>query len=511
MKRPLFAPVRRILIPGIAVAFISLALFISANAVAQTASGADGDSSPGVPPTDAEISAIVATLSDETARSALIRQLQLLQKASSEEEKEATLEGGLDSMELWSRIRERIEGWWDSLWNIDPIQLLKRIAGTVIILLAAWLARYFVLRTAERIFARLFNGSDPHDEGLDIGGEASSAAEERHVPPILRRMLTAAIVVAALLALLVIWGGNIGQALADAADTGWAESVVDIVLIVALLVGLWNVVDLLIVRSLRKHARSAEGQRRSNRLETLAPLMSKVLHITILILGVLLLLSEIGVDIAPLLAGAGILGLAFGFGAQSLVKDFLTGITVLLEDSASVGDIVDIDGHAGTVESMGIRVMTLRDLAGTVYTIPYSEVAVVKNMTKLFAFALLEVGVAYRENTDDVCAELTQISEKLRQEDAFSAAVLEPLQILGVDSLGDSAVTIKIRLKTVPGEQWRITRELNRRIKLRFDEANIEIPFPHSTIYFGQPREGTAPPMPLKIIDGEAHLSAQEE
>lgn len=489
---------------GAVIVFIIVTLFLATASPAQTIGAAtDGGKPESVPATEAEISAIVATLSDETARAALVRQLQLLQQASGEEEK-ATIESGIDSTQLWSRIRQRLESWWDSLWNIDPLQLLKRAVITVIVLLAVWLAHYLAMTSARRIIARLFNDDESDADAAAPDDQSAADSTPPHVPRIVRHMINAAVVIAGLLALLIVWGGDVGDALARFADTGWGGSLVDIVLIVTLLVALWNIVDLLIVRSLRAHARSVHGPRRGNRLETLAPLMSKVLHIAILTLGALLLLSEFGVDIAPLLAGAGILGLAFGFGAQSLVKDFLTGITVLLEDSASVGDIVEIGDHAGKVESMGIRVMTLRDLAGTVHTIPYSEVSIVQNMTKLFSYALLDVGVAYRENTDDVCAELTDVGEALQQDESFGSAILEPLEILGVDALGDSAVVIKIRLKTQPGEQWRIARELNRRIKLRFDEADIEIPFPHTTIYFGESREGTAPPMPLKIIDGDA-------
>jgi len=496
-------PTRRRHPRGIGITLIVLSLLLAPAVPAQSIGTADSGNADSVPATEAEISAIVATLSDETARAALIRQLQVLQQASADEQA-ATIEGGIDGMQLWSRVRQRLETWWDSVWNIDPLRLLQRAAITVIILLAAWLTRHLALTSAERIIARLFNGEDSDADAAAADDPSATSGGSKHVPPVLQHMITAAIVIASVLALLIIWGGDVGQALTRVAETAWGEALVDIALIAALLVALWNIVDLLIVRSLRVHARSADGLRRSNRLETLAPLISKVLHISILALGVLLLLSELGVDIAPLLAGAGILGLAFGFGAQSLVKDFLTGITVLLEDSASVGDIVEIGDHAGKVESMGIRVMTLRDLAGTVHTIPYSEVSIVQNMTKLFSYALLDVGVAYRENTDEVCAELASVGEALQDDESFGSAILEPLEILGVDALGDSAVVIKIRLKTRPGEQWRIARELNRRIKLRFDEADIEIPFPHTTLYFGESRDGSAPPMPLKIIDGEA-------
>jgi small conductance mechanosensitive channel len=201
------------------------------------------------------------------------------------------------------------------------------------------------------------------------------------------------------------------------------------------------------------------------------------------------------VNIGPLLAGAGILGLAIGFGAQTLVKDLITGVTILLEDGATVGDVIEVAGHAGVVEEMRIRVIQLRDLAGNVHLVPYSDVTTIKNFTKEFSYYLFEIGVAYREDTDEVCEVLKQLSDELQQDSEFGPDILEPLEILGVDQFADSAVIIKARMKTKPIRQWAIGREFNRRMKKRFDERNIEIPFPHTTLYFGEPREGNPPPL----------------
>jgi small-conductance mechanosensitive channel len=215
----------------------------------------------------------------------------------------------------------------------------------------------------------------------------------------------------------------------------------------------------------------------------------------------LIVLSELGVNTAPLLAGAGVVGLAVGFGSQALVKDLITGLFILLEDSVAVGDVATVAGHTGVVEAISIRTIKLRDLQGSVYSVPWSEVTSVINLTKDFSYYLLDVGVAYRENTDEVVAVLKELAEEMRSEAAFESSMPEPIEILGVDRFADSAVIIRARIKTPPLQQWRVGREFNRRIKLRFDELGIEIPFPHTTIYFGEDKKGEAPP--ARVMVGE--------
>jgi small conductance mechanosensitive channel len=188
-----------------------------------------------------------------------------------------------------------------------------------------------------------------------------------------------------------------------------------------------------------------------------------------------------------------------GFGAQTLMKDLITGVTILLEDGATVGDVVEVGGHAGVVEEMRIRVMQLRDLAGTVHLIPYSEVTTIMNRTKDFSYYLMDVGVAYREDTDAVCEVLTAVCEEMRGDDAFADDIQQPLEILGVNRFADSAVEIRARIRTIAGRQWAVGREFNRRMKKAFDERGIEIPFPHTTLYFGEPKQGTAPPARLLL------------
>jgi len=238
-----------------------------------------------------------------------------------------------------------------------------------------------------------------------------------------------------------------------------------------------------------------EAQRK--RAETLSQVIRDVTRTVIIALGSLMILSELGMDLKPILAAAGISGLAVGFGAQSLVKDVISGFFILLENQIRVGDVVEIAGISGAVEEVRLRTITLRDLSGSVHIVPNGIVDKVKNMTKLFSFYLFDIGIAYRENVDEVMAVLAEIAGGLQADPEFAGDILEPLEMLGVDQFADSAVIIKCRIKTKPSKQWRVGREMNRRIKNVFDAKGIEIPFPHHTIYWGEPKTGTAPPMRL--------------
>jgi len=224
-----------------------------------------------------------------------------------------------------------------------------------------------------------------------------------------------------------------------------------------------------------------------------------VLLVTISVLSALIILSELGINIAPLLAGAGVVGLALGFGAQSLVKDVITGAFILMEGTINIGDVAVINGQSGVVEGLTIRSIRLRDLAGSVHTVTFGSVNSITNMTKDFSYYVFEVGVAYRENTDEVVALLREIDEEMRADPVFGPNILEPIDILGVDQLADSAVIIKARTKTLPIQQWSVGREFNRRMKQKFDARGIEIPFPHRTIYFGEDKTGSAPPAHLAL------------
>jgi small conductance mechanosensitive channel len=229
--------------------------------------------------------------------------------------------------------------------------------------------------------------------------------------------------------------------------------------------------------------------------DTLTHVIRDVARVAILAVGSMMILSEAGVDLKPLLAAAGLGGLAIGFGAQNLVKDVISGFFILLEDSIRVGDVVEVAGVGGLVEEVKLRTITLRDLAGNVHVVPNGIVDKVKNMTQGYSYYLFDIGVAYREDVDEVMTVLKEIAAELQADPEFSGDIIEPLEMLGVDQFADSAVIIKCRIKTQPLKQWRIGREMNRRIKKTFDARGIEIPFPHQTIYWGELKTGAPPPL----------------
>ncbi len=234
------------------------------------------------------------------------------------------------------------------------------------------------------------------------------------------------------------------------------------------------------------------------RTQTLGAMVRYVLLFAIVAVAAMIVLKELGIDIGPILAAAGIVGLAVGFGAQSLVKDIISGFFILLEDQIRVGDVVNIGDKAGLVEKVSLRTTVLRDLAGNVHYVPNGHINVVTNMTKDYSRYVFDIGIAYREDVDEVIKVIKGIDEELRNDPEFKDDILEPIEIFGLDQFAASAVIIKARTTTLPIKQWKIGREFNRRLKKRFDELKIEIPFPHVTLYMGEGKDGGSPP--LRII-----------
>src|SRR5215470_581253 len=226
------------------------------------------------------------------------------------------------------------------------------------------------------------------------------------------------------------------------------------------------------------------------RAYTLTHIIRDVARIVILFVGMTMILSEGGVDLKPLLAAAGLGGLAIGFGAQSLVKDLISGFFILWENSVRVGDVVEVAGVAGLVEQVELRAIRLRDLSGNVHVVPNGVIDKVKNMSNEYSYYLFNVGVAYREDVDEVMALLQEVAEELRRDPRFADDILEPLDMLGVDQFAESAVIIQCRIKTKPIRQWQVGREMNRRIKNTFDAKGIEFPTSEQTIYWGERKKG---------------------
>lgn len=228
------------------------------------------------------------------------------------------------------------------------------------------------------------------------------------------------------------------------------------------------------------------------RKKTLGTVLTAIGLVLIVAITGMMVLHEVGIELAPLLATAGVAGLAIGFGAQTLVKDMISGIFALLEDQYSIGDVVEAAGVSGAVEEVNLRTTILRDIHGVVHVVPNGEIRVLSNKTKGWSRAVLEVGVSYREDPDRVIAVLQDLAEEIYADPTFGALLLEPPTVPGVEAFADSAITLRMMAKTVPLKQWDLARELRRRIKHRFDAEGIEIPFPQRTVWHQQVRSTAA-------------------
>ena len=377
--------------------------------------------------------------------------------------------------------------------------LAKGSAATVVI---AW-ATGFGFAGVRRAFERGFRVRSELGErypGLQV-------RVNRYLP-VARRAAQTVILLLGICLVLEAWNADIFTWLASETGREVIATLASIVAIAVIAVILLEVASSLVDRHLTTVDESGALVERSQRARTLLPLARNALRAVVSMIAVMMILSEIGLDIAPVLAGVGVAGLAIGFGAQTLVKDIITGLFILLEDSVAVGDVVTAGGHTGTVEALTIRTIRLRDLQGHVHTVPFSAVGSVSNMTKEFSYYLIDMGVAYREDYDEVVAVMRAVGADLQQDPEHGPNMLEPLEIMGLNSFGDSAVIVRARLKTKPLTQWATGREYNRRLKAAFDERGIEIPFPHTQIYFGEDKQGRAPAARVVIEDARAGADA---
>lgn len=336
------------------------------------------------------------------------------------------------------------------------------------------------------------------DTALDKTLPGLSPRLKRYIP-LLQRFGMVAFSILALVAVLVSWGVDVR---AMFWEQGGKELLGSLVVIGAIIVGAivcWELFNYWIESTLNELDALEASSHRVARRRTLLSVARKGLSILIVTLATLLILSRLGIDTAPLLATAGVLGLAIGFGAQKLVQDVINGVFILAEDLFSVGDVIEVNGTAGLVENVNIRNVRLRDFSGVVHTVPFSSIETVSNMTKDFSCYVFDVGIAYQENVDNVIEVLHEIGRDLRQDPAFSGLITADLEVFGLDRFDDSAVVIKARIKTLPIQQWTVGREFNKRMKKKFDELGIEIPFPHRTMYFGEIKDGKTPRFPLDV------------
>ncbi len=219
------------------------------------------------------------------------------------------------------------------------------------------------------------------------------------------------------------------------------------------------------------------------RENTLIRIFTVSLGILVWLLAILMILQKVGIAIGPLLAAAGIAGLAFGFGGQYLIRDLIAGLFIILENQYRLGDVVCFDGTCGLVEDISMRMTTLRDLDGTVHHVPHGEIKKVSNLSKHFARVNLNIGISYTSNLEHVLSVVNAVGKELAEDSEWKEHVLKPPQFLRVDDFGDSAIIIKILGETKPIKQWDVTGELRKRLKIAFDKEGIEIPFPQRVIH----------------------------
>ena len=363
--------------------------------------------------------------------------------------------------------------WVIALWGVWALELergferlLRASALTVLVVVLAKLADEGMRRGLARAFSI----------GPDLARRLPGLeARANAYLPAIKGLLTAGIMIAAVIVLLEVWGlgafawfgqGRLGARLLSSVIA------IGITLAVALLV--WEAANTAIQRQLAKLGADATTAR-SARVRTLLPMLRTVIAGVVLVVAALNVLTELGVNVAPLLAGAGVIGLAVGFGSQTLVRDVITGVFLLFEDAVAVGDVVTLGGLSGTVEALSIRSIRLRAMDGSVHIVPFSAVSTVTNQTRDYGFAVLDLAVDYDADTDRVEAVLKEVGATLRLDEVYGAHVLAPIEVMGVDKLTDAGVVVRSRIKTVPLRRWAVARELNRRVKQRCDELGIVI------------------------------------
>ncbi|HEY6725473.1 MAG TPA: mechanosensitive ion channel family protein [Polyangiaceae bacterium] len=240
----------------------------------------------------------------------------------------------------------------------------------------------------------------------------------------------------------------------------------------------------------------AAAREHQKRAETLVGILRKSAVIVIWAFVAMLVLMQVGVNVAPLIAGAGIVGLAVGFGAQELVRDVITGFFVLLENHVRKGDVAVINGTGGLVEAIGLRTITLRDLSGTVHVFQNGKISSLANMTKEWSAMVFDISVSDKEDPDEVMEVMREVGENLRAEPSFAARILEPIEVFGLNSFEENSLVIQARLKTIPSEQWNVGREFRRRLKLAFDARGIERPVRSRALYWSDSRDADQVPRP---------------
>ncbi|QEL12694.1 mechanosensitive ion channel family protein [Kushneria phosphatilytica] len=279
-----------------------------------------------------------------------------------------------------------------------------------------------------------------------------------------------------------IWGGS----LLNASNGQLGERImlslisVGVTLLVAWLV--WIIADTAIHRAMTSTSRSQRGRARRARAETITPLLRNIVFVTIVVITAIVVLANLGVNVTPLLAGAGVIGLAVGFGAQTLVQDLITGIFILVEDTLAIDDFVDVGGNVGTVEKLSLRTVRLRDLDGILHAVPFSQIKAVQNYSREFGYALFRIRVPHAMPIDDAIAMIQAVADELREDALFRFKIWSPLELQGIESFDQGAAIVRARFRTAPVMQWDVAREFNLRLKRRMDAAGVDLAMPRMSV-----------------------------
>lgn len=365
----------------------------------------------------------------------------------------------------------------DHILSLDPREAAINAGLSVGVVLAVYALLWLMRRLSDHWLAR-----------VSVGGAGAEVARTQQAARWTWGLVRLAAVVGALVAILGIWGIDARAWLSG--DAG--ARLVRLALVVIIATALVEISGFIIKRLVAGFARRSTDPRRAAQLRTLGPILTGCAQTVLVVVGGLTVLTEMGLKVGPILASAGVLGIAVGFGAQTLVKDFLTGLFLIAEDVVSVGDNVQIADSSGVVEAMTLRTIRLRDANATLHIFPYSEAQVIHNRTKVFSSYLAEIPISYDSDIDQALAVIQQVGDQLRADPAFKTQITKPFEVMGVDRLADNAVHVKARFITEPRAQWDVGREFNRRLKNAFDAAGILTPIKTRPIQ-AQPLEDRTP------------------
>ncbi len=390
----------------------------------------------------------------------------------------------------WGRVRRTFGEIWHILVilyivGIYLIYALRIEGGFVYILRATVLS--LVLVVVAQLVVRSIQGLSRHGFAIAPDLRARYPTLEhranRYVP-VLTLLASAVVYIAAAVTVLQAWDVQAFVWLSSEFGRQAIGRAVLIVVVIAVALVVWEIFASAIERYLQTIEGS--GAARRTRLRTLLPLLRTALLCVIFLMAGLIILSEIGVNIAPLLAGAGVVGLAIGFGSQALVKDVITGLFILIEDQLAIGDVVNLGGdHSGVVEAITVRTIQLRDQAGVLHTLPFSEVTTIRNMSKDFAHVVARITISYGEDIDRVVEILRGVSDELISDEAMRPLILDPFDYQGVDALDQFSVVLLLRIRTLPLQQWKVARAFNRLVKIAFDKHGIAMRDPSPVVISG--------------------------